>query len=217
VSVKFNGGTFAAGIAALASLAQSGATSFSRATSLTNAATGNLYFDDLRVWVDADAVTDTGELKTLDDLDITSISLTSAGNQGVSISGNDVVNETTYTTSGGTTGVVASASSRSIVRSGLHSDIPTRRVGSTPTTFSHLDRSSHLHRPSAETPITPSDSAVWRQCSVGAPPEAAEILIDADGGERSRWMHNDQRARRDLDSRRSDLEPLNQPAVGDDV
>ncbi|WP_185966605.1 S8 family serine peptidase, partial [Methylosinus sporium] len=110
ISVRFNGGSFADGIAALASLAQPGATSFSRATSLTNAATGRLYFDDLRVWVDADhdAQTDAGELKTLDELGIASISLVGAGNKGETIAGNDILNRTTFTRTNGTTGQIAS-------------------------------------------------------------------------------------------------------------
>ncbi|WP_166145660.1 hypothetical protein [Methylosinus sp. RM1] len=110
ISVHYNGGSFADGIAALASLAQPGATSFSRATSLTNAATGRLYFDDLRVWVDAnhDAKTDAGELKTLGELGIASISLAGAGNKGENIAGNDILNRTTFAKTDGTTGQVAS-------------------------------------------------------------------------------------------------------------
>ncbi|WP_158271819.1 S8 family serine peptidase [Methylosinus sporium] len=110
ISVHYNGGSFADGIAALASLAQPGATSFSRATSLTNAATGRLYFDDLRVWVDAnhDAKTDAGELKTLGELGVASISLAGAGNKGENIAGNDILNRTTFAKTDGTTGQVAS-------------------------------------------------------------------------------------------------------------
>ncbi|MBG0811756.1 hypothetical protein IY145_20600 [Methylosinus sp. H3A] len=110
ISVHYNGGSFADGIAALASLAQPGATSFSRATSLTNAATGRLYFDDLRVWVDAnhDAKTDAGELKTLGELGVASISLVGAGNTGENIAGNDILNRTTFTKTDGTTGQIAS-------------------------------------------------------------------------------------------------------------
>ncbi len=114
LSVHFNAGptpgAYADGIAALVGLAQSGATTFSRATSRVNAATGHLYFDDLRVWVDAnhDAKTDAGELKTLDQLGITSISLVGTGNLGEAIAGNDVMNRTTYTKSNGTSGQVAS-------------------------------------------------------------------------------------------------------------
>ncbi len=69
-----------------------------------------MYFDDLRVWVDADVdgVTDAGELKTLDDLDIVSIGLASAGNHGEAIAGNDVVNRTTFTRGDGSTGQMAS-------------------------------------------------------------------------------------------------------------
>ncbi|NJO55091.1 MAG: cadherin-like domain-containing protein, partial [Rhodospirillales bacterium] len=114
VSVHFNAGAtpgaYADGIAALASLAVAGATSFSRTTSRVNAATGHLYFDDLRVWVDADhdAKTDAGELKTLDELGIASIGLTGSGNVGETIAGNDVLNRTTYTGTNGLTGEVAS-------------------------------------------------------------------------------------------------------------
>jgi hypothetical protein len=110
LSVKFGGGSFADGLAALVSLAQSGAASFSRTTSLTDPATGNLYFDEVKVWVDAnaDGKTDAGELKTLDELGITAISLQGSGNQGEAIAGNDVVNRATYTRNDGTMGQVAS-------------------------------------------------------------------------------------------------------------
>ncbi|WP_425905373.1 calcium-binding protein [Nitrobacter sp. TKz-YC02] len=110
VSVKFAGGNFADGFAALTSLAQFGAVSFSRATSRTNPATGNLYFDEVRIWVDAnaDGQTDAGELKTLDELGITAISLQGSGNQGEAIAGNDVINRASYTRDDGTTGQVAS-------------------------------------------------------------------------------------------------------------
>lgn len=114
LSVHFNAGAtpkaYADGIAALAALAQAGATSFSRATSRVNATTGRLYFDDLRVWVDAnhDAKTDAGELKTLDSLGIASISLVGSGNLGEAIAGNDVMNRAVYTRTDGTTGQVAS-------------------------------------------------------------------------------------------------------------
>jgi hypothetical protein len=114
LSVHFNAGAtprnYADGIAALSALAQAGATVFSRATSRTNAATGHLYFDDLRVWIDAnhDAKTDAGELKGLDQLGITSISLAGTGNHGEAIAGNDVMNRTSFTRSDGSTGQVAS-------------------------------------------------------------------------------------------------------------
>jgi Ca2+-binding RTX toxin-like protein len=110
ISVHFNGGNFVDGVAALASLAQPGATSFSRTTSKTNAATGRLYFDDLRVWVDADhdAQTDAGELKTLAELGVASISLQGAGNTGENIAGNDILNRASFTRTNGTTGQVAS-------------------------------------------------------------------------------------------------------------
>jgi hypothetical protein len=84
MSGKFTGGAFADGFATLASLAQARATTFSRATSRTNPVTGNLYFDEMKVWVDVnhDDVTDAGELKSLDELGITAISLLGTGNQG---------------------------------------------------------------------------------------------------------------------------------------
>lgn len=89
---------------------QPGAGVFSRATSDINWRTGNSYFDDLRVWVDAneDGVTDPGELKTLDELGIASISLQGTGNQGETIADNDIVNRTSFTRANGTTGEVAS-------------------------------------------------------------------------------------------------------------
>lgn len=114
LSVHFNAGAtpknYVDGIAALASLAQAGATVFSRATSRTNSATGHLYFDELRVWIDAnhDAKTDAGELKSLDQLGIASISLVGSGNLGEAIAGNDVMNRTTFKRSDGSTGQVAS-------------------------------------------------------------------------------------------------------------
>jgi len=51
------------GFSALASLAQAGATNFSKATSKIDAATGKTYFDELQVWVDANqnGVTDPSE------------------------------------------------------------------------------------------------------------------------------------------------------------
>lgn len=110
ISAKFDWGSYNDSLGALASLAQPGAGVFSRATSDINWRTGNSYFDDLRVWVDAneDGVTDAGELKTLDELGITSISLQGTGNQGEAIAGNDVVNRASFTRASGTTGEVAS-------------------------------------------------------------------------------------------------------------
>ena len=72
------------GLAALASLAQSGATSFSESTSLKDPNTGKTYFDELVVWQDAnqDGVSQASELHSLASLGITSISLVGTGNQG---------------------------------------------------------------------------------------------------------------------------------------
>ena len=53
-------------------------------------------------------VTDAGELQSLTALGITSISLVGSGNTGESIAGSAVVNRTSYTTSAGTVGQVAS-------------------------------------------------------------------------------------------------------------
>ncbi|MBU3887665.1 hypothetical protein [Methylosinus sp. KRF6] len=111
ISAQFDwGGSYNDSLDALASLVQPGAGVFSRATSDINWRTGNSYFDDLRVWVDAneDGVTDPGELKTLDELGITSISLQGTGNQGETIADNDIVNRTSFTRANGATGEVAS-------------------------------------------------------------------------------------------------------------
>nr|WP_246728920.1 S8 family serine peptidase [Methylosinus sp. RM1] len=110
ISAQFDWVSFNDSLDALASLAQPGAAAFSRATSDINWRTGNSYFDDLRVWVDAneDGVTDPGELKTLDELGITSISLQGTGNQGETIADNDIVNRTSFTRANGATGEVAS-------------------------------------------------------------------------------------------------------------
>ena len=61
------------------------------------------------MWQDANqnGVTDSGELKSLAQLGITSISLVGSGNKGESLSGSAVTNRTTYTTSTGSTGAVA--------------------------------------------------------------------------------------------------------------
>ncbi|WP_134188229.1 S8 family serine peptidase [Methylosinus sp. sav-2] len=110
ISAQFDWVSFNDSLDALASLAQPGAAAFSRATSQINWRTGNSYFDDLRVWVDAneDGVTDAGELKTLDELGIASISLQGTGNHGETIADNDIVNRTSFTRANGTTGEVAS-------------------------------------------------------------------------------------------------------------
>jgi len=97
------------GLAALASLATPGATVFSAATSLTDPATGQSYWSELRVWQDTnqDGVAQPGELESLDTLGITAIGLVGSGNQGEQIDGNAITNTTTYTTSAGTTDEVA--------------------------------------------------------------------------------------------------------------
>jgi hypothetical protein len=66
-------------------------------------------FADLRVWQDADrdAVTDAGELKTLADLGIESISLTTQAPATGEIAGNVIDAEGTFTFTGGATGTVA--------------------------------------------------------------------------------------------------------------
>jgi hypothetical protein len=66
-------------------------------------------FADLRVWQDADrdAVTDPGELKSLVDLGIESISLTTQTPATGEIAGNAVDAEGTFTFTGGATGTVA--------------------------------------------------------------------------------------------------------------
>ncbi|WP_141755146.1 galactose-binding domain-containing protein [Burkholderia plantarii] len=65
------------GFQALATLAVACATSFSETTSLVDPTTGKTYFDEVQVWVDSNqnGVTDAGELHSLSDLGITSISL----------------------------------------------------------------------------------------------------------------------------------------------
>lgn len=92
------------GFQALATLATSGATAFSKATSLIDSTTGVSYFDELQVWVDANqnGQKDAGELHSLADLGITSISLQSTPiNQNVS--GNTVESSASYTMANGTT------------------------------------------------------------------------------------------------------------------
>ncbi|HUB47435.1 MAG TPA: Ig-like domain-containing protein, partial [Acetobacteraceae bacterium] len=119
LSEYFEGGQFNAatgqytpwtdGLAALASLATPGATVFSAATSLTDPATGQSYWSELRVWQDTnqDGVAQPSELESLDTLGITAIGLVGSGNQGEQIDGNAITNTTTYTTSAGTTDEVA--------------------------------------------------------------------------------------------------------------
>lgn len=74
-------GGAADGFAALAAYAQLGATTFSAATSLTDPNTGQLYFNEVVVWQDADGngVADAGEISTLAGLGITSIGLHARG------------------------------------------------------------------------------------------------------------------------------------------
>ena len=97
------------GLAALASLTTPGSTVFSEATSLTDTATGEKYWDELRVWQDTnqDGVAQPSELESLDTLGVTAIGLVGSGNQGEQIDGNAITNTTTYTTSSGTTDAVA--------------------------------------------------------------------------------------------------------------
>ncbi len=65
------------GFDALSMLAETGASQFSAATSLIDAETGARYFDEVKVWVDANqnAITDSGELHTLTELGIVSIDI----------------------------------------------------------------------------------------------------------------------------------------------
>ncbi|MBY6243938.1 carbohydrate-binding domain-containing protein [Methylosinus sp. Sm6] len=91
------------GFAALATLARAGATRFSRATALVDAATGKSYFDETQVWVDGDqdGVTDAGELHSLAELGILSIDLTAQTVDRV-VNGNLVVSNGGYTLADGT-------------------------------------------------------------------------------------------------------------------
>lgn len=113
ISEFFKGGPtpghYADGLAALAALAQAGATVFSAATSLIDPATQKSYWSELVVWNDANqnGVTDAGELRTLGQLGITSINLVGSGNSGEAINGSSVTNRTTYTRSDGSSGQVA--------------------------------------------------------------------------------------------------------------
>jgi subtilisin-like proprotein convertase family protein len=113
LSEYFNGGStpgkYADGLAALAGLAQAGATSFSAATASIDPATGQSYWNEVKIWNDANqnAVVDAGELETLSAAGITSISLQGSGNLGESINGSAVTDRTSYTTAGGSVGQVA--------------------------------------------------------------------------------------------------------------
>ena len=67
-------------------------------------------FSDLRVWIDADedGYTDKGELKTLAEVGIESISLSTTAS-GATVAGNLISDTATYTKSGGGTGMVGDA------------------------------------------------------------------------------------------------------------
>lgn len=110
VSEFFRGGHYTNGFAALASLAQSGASVFSSATSRVNAATGHTFFDDVRVWQDVNqnGITDMGELHSLASLGITSISLVGSENTGESLNGSAVTSRGSFSTAVGSIGQVAS-------------------------------------------------------------------------------------------------------------
>lgn len=113
------------GFKALATLANAGATTFSGATSRINAATGKLYFNELQVWIDVnqDGKTDSGELRSLDSLGITSIDLTS---QAVNrdMNGNKVLSQAGYTTADGKRHAVSDV--------GLSTELPILKDGPRP-------------------------------------------------------------------------------------
>ncbi|MDC8757866.1 calcium-binding protein [Janthinobacterium fluminis] len=96
------------GFAALATLAASGATSFSRQTAGSDPASGASYFDLVRIWVDAnqDGNSDAGEFFTLAELGITSIDLQSRVD-GRQLGGGEIALTAAYTRSNGTRGDVA--------------------------------------------------------------------------------------------------------------
>lgn len=110
VSEFFRGGSYATGFAALASMAQAGATAFNAGTSLIDPKTGKSYFSELVVWQDAnqDGVSQPGELQTLAQLGIMSIGLTPTPNVGEAIQGSSVTGRATFTNASGTVGQVAS-------------------------------------------------------------------------------------------------------------
>ncbi len=113
LSENFRGGPtpgkYTDGLAALVSLAQPGAVSFSVATALTDPNTHISYFSEVQVWQDVnqDGISQPGELHSLSSLDITSISLAGSRNQGETLAGNRITNRTFFTTSDGATGAVA--------------------------------------------------------------------------------------------------------------
>lgn len=96
------------GFAALATLVQAGATTFSRETAAIDPATGKSYFDLVQVWVDAnqDGVTDKGELRSLAELGIASIDLTGTVD-GRQVAGGEIALTAGYTKSDGTRGTIA--------------------------------------------------------------------------------------------------------------
>ncbi len=102
-------GHYADGLAALAALAQAGATTFSAATSLIDKTTGVSYWNEIMVWNDTNhnGVSDAGEIVSLGSLGITSIGLAGSGNQGENINGSAVTNRTIFTRADGSTGQAA--------------------------------------------------------------------------------------------------------------
>ncbi|MDZ7875678.1 MAG: Ig-like domain-containing protein [Rhizobium sp.] len=92
----FNGGKFASGVAALASLDTNGDGKID---------SGDAAFKDLKIWVDADnnGISDEGELSSLFDNGVTSISLTT-DNTGGQEDGQTVFSTGTFTFADGSTG-----------------------------------------------------------------------------------------------------------------
>ncbi len=103
------------GLQALANLATPGATVFSTATSLLDAKNNNTpYWNEIMVAtgqpvLNADGTTSipTSQLESLAQAGIASINLAGTGNQGESIAGSAVTNQSTYTSTSGTTDEVA--------------------------------------------------------------------------------------------------------------
>lgn len=186
-----NNGTYTPwpdGLAALGSLATAGATAFSAAASLTDPATGQSYWSELRVWQGAnqDGVSQAGELKSLDSLGITPISLTSSGNQGESIDGSAVTSCTTYTTSSGSLGEAAAVD----LSTDTTGDVIVNTAGGVTITST---RRAGRRRPRASSirasrrKATASRMERWRTRR-WAPPWAAALL-------RSSWAHRAARSR----------------------
>lgn len=96
------------GFSALASIAVTGATVFSRDTALTDAATGKSYFDLVQIWVDSnqDGITDKGELKSFEELGIASLDLQSSIS-GSALAGAVISATAGYTKTDGTRGNMA--------------------------------------------------------------------------------------------------------------